>query len=564
MSKTLLGEILLHQGLITQAQLNQALQLQHQAAEKWGWKFLGEVLVEAGFISQATLEEAIGQQARLNELELFELRSHPSTRNALKRLIDIVGAVLGLAVMLLLLPWIAIAIYLESPGPIFVSQPRVGLRGRQFQLWRFRTTFPEAERIRLAMAHQKPDKFFDQAEDPDVTRVGRFLRRFYLDELPQFFNVLKGEMSLVGTRPPTLDEVKHYTEADWLRLVVKPGITGFWQINRRKYQMQFDQVLDLDFSYINHWRPGTDLWLLSRTLVHVLVGPQSDKIDLIEFSAGENRIGILNVPIDNLSIKDLLEQLDQGVVVTPNVDHLIKLQKDPEFYQTYQQADYRVCDSQILMYASRFLGTPLKEKISGSDFFPTFCEYHRNNPDIRIFLLGSAPGVAEKAKARINQRVGREIVVMAHSPSFGFEKNFEECQKIVNLINQSGATVLAIGVGSPKGENWLCKYKSQMPNVKIFLGIGATIDFEAGIVKRAPKWVSQIGVEWLFRIINDPKRLWKRYLVEDLPFFWLLFQQKLGLYKPPTFNRQTNSLLYKDKRKTSLSTKVTQTIQRNT
>lgn len=246
-----------------------------------------------------------------------------------------------------------------------------------------------------------------------------------------------------------------------------------------------------------------------------------------------SRVSILNVSFDNLTMRELLQQLNSGIVFTPNVDHLMKLQQDGEFFRIYQLADYRVCDSQVLMYASRYLGTPLKEKISGSDFFPAFCNFHRNNKDISIFLLGAAPGVADTARLKINRRTGRDIVVDSYSPSYGFEKNERECLEIVDMINRSGATVLAIGVGAPKQEKWIFKYKDRLPNIKIFLAVGATIDFEAEIIQRAPKWMSQMGIEWLFRISQDPQRLWKRYLLEDLPFLWLLLKQKYGHYISP-------------------------------
>lgn len=246
-----------------------------------------------------------------------------------------------------------------------------------------------------------------------------------------------------------------------------------------------------------------------------------------------SRVGILNVTFDNLTMRELLEKLNSGIVFTPNVDHLMKLQHDGEFFRIYQLADYRVCDSQVLMYAARYLGTPLKEKISGSDFFPAFCDFHRHNTDVSIFLLGAAPGVADTARVKINRRAGRAIIVDSYSPSYGFEKNERECLEIIDMINRSGATVLAIGVGAPKQEKWIFKYKDRLPNVKIFLAVGATIDFEAGIIQRAPKWMSEMGIEWLFRISQDPQRLWKRYLVEDLPFLWLLLKQKYGHYISP-------------------------------
>ncbi|AFZ31387.1 glycosyl transferase, WecB/TagA/CpsF family [Gloeocapsa sp. PCC 7428] len=244
-------------------------------------------------------------------------------------------------------------------------------------------------------------------------------------------------------------------------------------------------------------------------------------------------VKILNISLDNLSKVELLKQLKSGVVFTPNVDHMVKLQYDREFLQAYLQADYKVCDSQILVYASRFLGTPIKEKISGSDLFPAFYTYHKNNPNIKIFLLGGKQGVAQRAAKRINNKVGRSIVIGAHSPSFGFEKDELECAEIIEMINQSEASVLAVGVGAPKQEKWIIKYKNRLPNIKIFLAVGATIDFEAGNVKRSPKWMSNAGLEWLYRLLVEPKRLWRRYLLEDLPFFWLILKQKLRLYTVP-------------------------------
>jgi exopolysaccharide biosynthesis WecB/TagA/CpsF family protein len=240
-------------------------------------------------------------------------------------------------------------------------------------------------------------------------------------------------------------------------------------------------------------------------------------------------VKILNVDIHNVSELEVLEQLKSGVIFTPNVDHLILLHNDPEFVKVYESADYRLCDSKILYFVSRFLGTPIKEKISGSDFFPAFCEYHKDDEDIKVFLLGAQEGVALKAQENINAKIGRKIIVGAHSPSFGFEKNEQECFEIIEKIKNSGATVLAVGVGAPKQEKWIHKYKDQLPNIKIFLAIGATLDFEAGNKQRAPKWVTEMGLEWLHRLLSEPKRLWKRYLIGGPIFCWLILKQKLRL-----------------------------------
>ena len=123
------------------------------------------------------------------------------------------------------------------------------------------------------------------------------------------------------------------------------------------------------------------------------------------------KIDILGMDFDNFSMEEFLGSLRKGVVFTPNVDHLMKLRTDPEFVSVYSKADFKICDSQIVMYAAKFLGKPLKAKLSGSDLFPWFCDYHKHNEDVTIFLLGGQPGVAKQAQARINARIGREIVV---------------------------------------------------------------------------------------------------------------------------------------------------------
>jgi N-acetylglucosaminyldiphosphoundecaprenol N-acetyl-beta-D-mannosaminyltransferase len=237
-------------------------------------------------------------------------------------------------------------------------------------------------------------------------------------------------------------------------------------------------------------------------------------------------VKILNVEIDNISLEVFLGQLDRGVVFTPNVDHLMKLQHDPEFIAAYDQADYRVCDSQVLMYAARFLGERIKDKISGSDLLPIFCEYHRHNQQTRIFLLGGAEGIPQRARDNINRRTGREIIIAAHSPSYGFEINPDECDAILEMINRSRANVLVVGVGAPKQEIWITKYRKYLPHVDIFLAVGAALDFEACHKRRSPRVISQMGLEWLYRLVSEPHRLWKRYLLDDLPFFKLLIEQR--------------------------------------
>lgn len=245
---------------------------------------------------------------------------------------------------------------------------------------------------------------------------------------------------------------------------------------------------------------------------------------------------ILNIDIHNWTFDDFLAQLQDGVVVTPNVDHFMILQKDRDFYDCYVQSRHIVCDSRVLQLLSKFLHgkNAIKAQIAGSELFPAYCQYHKDNTDtVSVFLLGGTETSVQLAKDKINGKAGADIIVEAYSPPFGFEKDPAETQKIISRINDSGASCLAVGVGAPKQEKWIYAHKEKMPGVKLFFAIGATIDFQAGAVKRAPQWMINAGLEWLYRMIQEPGRMARRYLLDDLPFFWLIARQKLGLYKNP-------------------------------
>lgn len=247
----------------------------------------------------------------------------------------------------------------------------------------------------------------------------------------------------------------------------------------------------------------------------------------------QNKVNILNVEMDNVSKEELLEQLKRGVLVTPNVDQMVKMQSDREYYEIVRKAEWVVCDSRILLLCSRMAGSPLVEAIPGSSFFPAFYEYHGKDENCKIFLLGAMDGVAQKAMECINEKMGRKMVVGAYSPSYGFEKKQDENERIYEMINASGANVVLVGVGCPKQEKWIDVHKDKMPNVDIWMALGATIDFEAGNVKRAPKIFQMLYMEWFYRFLQEPKRMYKRYFVDDPKFFWYFAKQLLGLYKNP-------------------------------
>lgn len=185
-----------------------------------------------------------------------------------KRVMDIIGAVVGLCLTALMFVPLAVAIKLDSPGPIFFSQIRVGKGGRRFRLYKFRSMFSNAElnNEQLARFNIHTGPIFKMDGDPRITRLGKFTRQYSIDEFPQFWNVLKGEMSLVGTRPPTVDEVRKYEKRYFQRISMKPGITGLWQVSGRSKITDFDRIFDLDLTYIKSWNPWQDIFIIIKTI----------------------------------------------------------------------------------------------------------------------------------------------------------------------------------------------------------------------------------------------------------------------------------------------------------
>ena len=195
-------------------------------------------------------------------------------RLIIKRLTDIVGGLVGLIITLILTPFIAIAIKVDSPGPVFFSQTRIGRNGRRFKIYKFRSMYIDAEERKkeLEKENEMSGLMFKMTNDPRVTKVGEFIRKTSQDELPQFWNIVKGDMSLVGTRPPTEDEFNEYNQYYRRRISMTPGLTGLWQVSGRSDIEDFDEVVQLDLRYIDHWSLTLDLKIILQTIAVVFKG----------------------------------------------------------------------------------------------------------------------------------------------------------------------------------------------------------------------------------------------------------------------------------------------------
>lgn len=245
------------------------------------------------------------------------------------------------------------------------------------------------------------------------------------------------------------------------------------------------------------------------------------------------KVPLLNVFVHDVSMDEVVETFTDGMMLTLHVDMIMKLQQDREFYEAFKKFDLITCDSQILYFAAKLLGTPVQERVSGSDYFPKFYMHHKDNPDVTVFICGGQEGIAEMAANRINEKVGRKIIVDTYAPPFDFDTSPEEVDKTIDLINASGATALMIGLGGGRQEKFLAKYRDRFPNVRLFLPLGGTIDYESGTFDRPAPWVTNLGFEWFYRVLKQPQQRWRRYFVEQPPVLPLLVAQKMGRYKNP-------------------------------
>ncbi len=190
----------------------------------------------------------------------------------IKRLMDIGASIIGIIIMCILFVIFAPIIYIQSPGPIFFKQVRVGKNGRYFKIYKFRSMYLDAEERKkeLQAQNKMQGHMFKMDNDPRITPIGRFMRRTSIDEFPQFINILKGEMSLVGTRPPTVEEYEMYAEHHKSRLAMKPGLTGMWQVSGRSNITDFEEIVRLDNEYITNFSISLDIKIIFKTIVTVL------------------------------------------------------------------------------------------------------------------------------------------------------------------------------------------------------------------------------------------------------------------------------------------------------
>ncbi|MGB2985228.1 MAG: WecB/TagA/CpsF family glycosyltransferase [Phycisphaerae bacterium] len=244
------------------------------------------------------------------------------------------------------------------------------------------------------------------------------------------------------------------------------------------------------------------------------------------------RIRFLDMPFDVIDFREALDRLVKlahgdrpAYAVTANVDHVVRFHRRPEVRHLYTQADLVVADGMPVIWASRLLGTPLPERVAGSDLFPALCTKAAEH-DLSVFLLGGAPGTARRAAEIMQARHPQLRVAGTWCPNHGFEKDSRQASRVVDVVHGAQPDILFVGLGSPKQERWIAA-NSAACGAKLSIGVGISFSFVCGDVVRAPRWMQRAGLEWFHRLCQEPGRLWKRYLVEDLSFFVLVIRNLL-------------------------------------
>lgn len=245
-----------------------------------------------------------------------------------------------------------------------------------------------------------------------------------------------------------------------------------------------------------------------------------------------DRVTVLGLGIDAVTMDQAIAAFERlihrrrpALACSLNVDICMKAQRDAELRAIIQAADLVLVDGTPMVWAARFLGSPLPGRVSGSDFVPAFAGVAAR-AGYRLFLLGAAPGIAERARDWLERHRPGVLVAGTYAPPAGFERDVSEIARTIDIVRRARPDVLFAAFGAPKQEKWLFRFRGDL-EVPVSMGIGSSLDYLAGRLRRAPGWMQRAGLEWTYRLAQEPARLWRRYLIEDPPFVYHIVRERL-------------------------------------
>lgn len=406
-----------------------------------------------------------------------------------KRALDFFFA---LALLLMLSPILILCVLLlRARGPALVRTPRVG---------RWCQTFAE----------------YSLATSDDT--VGRLVAKLHLYRLPVLLNILKGDMSFIGPRPVSPGDLSPRERATRRRYDVRPGLICLWWI-RRRANIDYGTEAEADREYVDTQSLWGDVGIALRAIPAILYGEG--------VATAPDLVTILGIPINNLTMTEAVEaimkRLDEdgpSQVCFVNADCANIAYRHQEYHAVLRKADLTLADGIGLKLAGKLLAQEIKQNVNGTDLFPRLCEA-LSGTGYGMFLLGARPGVADKVRDWVAEHYPGVIVSGCHHGYFSSEEENEVIQQIAN----SGAAILLVAFGAPRQDLWISQHLAET-GVKVALGVGGLFDFYSGRIPRAPLWMREMGMEWLYRFIQEPGRLWKRYFVGNAIFLWRVMKEK--------------------------------------
>jgi len=345
-----------------------------------------------------------------------------------------------------------------------------------------------------------------------------FNRAGPLQDLPLFFELITGRLALVGTAITDWN-ARFVSPAQGYIQTIKPGIFSLWQVRRAgRIAHEGQEIVEWEYAF----KKGLvyDLLLLLRRIPGLVYG------DSVQSPSPVFRL--LDLDIANLSMTEAIQRIEHAAssdkpcsVFFVNPDCLNKMATDRDYFHILQQADYVLPDGIGLTIAGRLLQTPLKENINGTDMLPFLCKMAASS-GYSLFLLGGRPGVAAQTARRLTERYQVSIAGTAH----GYFDHVNESHRVIDQINRSGADIMLAGMGAPAQEKWITRYRHRLAP-RVLMGVGGLFDFYSGSIKRAPVWMRETGLEWVYRIFQEPGRMWRRYVIGNPLFLYRVVKWKL-------------------------------------
>lgn len=357
---------------------------------------------------------------------------------------------------------------------------------------------------------------------PFCGQLHAICQQFGIYRLASLWNVLRGEMSLVGPRAVCEGELDSHQYEVWIRQSARPGLICIWWV-RKRANISFETELETDLEYVERISLKHDLGIALRAIPALLFGADG--------GSNSDEVAFLGVQIDNLTMAEAVDSIvstsevgESRHVAFVNADCYNIARKDPEYRRILQHSDLTLADGIGVKIAGKLLRQPIKQNVNGTDMFPRLCEALAGT-DKGIYLLGAKPGVAEMVACWVSVNYPETKVCGFHH---GFYAKEEE-EAVIQTIRESGAEILLVAMGVPKQEIWLSQNLKQT-GAKVGMGVGGLFDFYSGRIPRAPQWVREIGMEWFYRFMQEPRRMWRRYFVGNFTFLLSVMVERI--HKP--------------------------------